>query len=344
MLTGDTLKNMIAAFIEGYGHSQTLKLGELPPPTPGAHDVLVQVRAASVNPIDFKVRDGKLRFLRPYHFPLILGHDCSGEVVQVGDQVTTFKVGDRVFSRPRNGRIGTFAELIAIDQSEVALMPSNLTFQEAASLPLVGLTSWQALLDVAKIKPGQKVLIQAGSGGIGTFAIQLAKHIGVEVWTTTSGKNVEFVRSLGADHIIDYRNEKFEEVVSNLDVVFDTLGGDSLHKAFSVIKPGGWVVSIAGTPDYRTAQDMGLGFWKSLVLGVAGLRVNVTAKRARANYRFIFMKSLGHELAHIGDLVARGVIKPVVDKVFPFADCQSALEYSESGNARGKIVISLPHP
>ena len=334
---------MIAAFIERYGHSQTLKLGRLPPPTPGLNDVLVQVCAASVNPIDFKVRDGKLRFLRPYHFPLILGHDCSGEVVKVGDRVTKFKVGDRVFSRPRNGRIGTFAELIAIDQSEVALMPSNLTFQEAASLPLVGLTSWQALLDVAKIEPGQKILIQAGSGGIGTFAIQLAKHIGAEVWTTTSGKNEEFVRSLGADHVINYQNEKFEEVVSNLDVVFDTLGGESLNKAFSVIKPGGWVVSISGTPDYRTAQDMRLGFWKSIVLGAAGLRVNVKAKRARANYRFIFMKSLGNELAQIGDLVARGVIKPVVDKVFPFSDCQSAIEYSESGKARGKIVISLPN-
>ncbi len=334
---------MIAAFIERYGHSQTLKLGELPPPTPGPNDVLVQVCAASVNPIDFKVRDGKLRFLRPYHFPLILGHDCSGEVVQVGNRVTKLKAGDRVFSRPRNGRIGTFAELIAIDQSEVALMPSNVTFQEAASLPLVGLTSWQALLDVAKINPRQKVLIQAGSGGIGTFAIQLAKHIGAEVWTTTSGKNEEFVRSLGADHVINYQNEKFEEVVSNLDVVFDTLGGESLNKAFSVIKPGGWVVSIAGTPDYRTAQDMGLGFWKSIILGAAGLRVHRTAKRARANYRFIFMKSLGYELAQISDLVAKGVIKSVVDKVFPFSDSQSAIEYSESGKARGKIVISLPH-
>jgi len=294
-----------------------------------------------VNPVDFKLRDGKLRLLRRYRFPLILGHDCAGEVVQVGEDVTQFKVGDRIFSRPRNGRIGTFAEFIAIDQSEAALMPPNLNYHEAASLPLVALTSWQALVDVAQLKPRQQLLIPAGSGGVGTFAIQLAKHIGAEVWTTTSGKNLEFVKSLGADHAINYQDEDFENRVNNLDVVFDTLGGDSLDRSFAITRPNGWVVSIAGSPDYRNAEEMGLDMLRSLLLRVVGLRVNSRARRAGVNYRFIFMKPLGEELAQIAALISEGVIKPVVDRIFPISECQSAIEYSASGRARGKIVISL---
>ncbi len=332
---------MIAAYIDRYGPGQKLTLGERPKPVPGAGDVLVRIHAASANPVDFKVRDGKLRFVRPYSFPLILGHDGAGEVVATGASATKFKAGDRVFFRPRNGRIGTFAEFMAIDEKEVAAMPRNLTYAEAASLPLVGLTSWQALRDVAGIRSGQRVLIQAGAGGIGTFAIQLAKFAGAEVWTTTSGKNEELVRALGADHIINYQKENFEEVVSGLDVVFDTLGGTALEKAFSVVKPGGWIVSIAGTPDYRTAQDMELVYWKSLVLGALGWRVQRKAKRAGVNYRFIFMKSRGDELAQIAALVEQGAIRPVLDRVFPFAEVQAALEHSETGRAKGKIVVSI---
>ena len=196
-------------------------------------------------------------------------------------------------------------------------------------------------MDTANLQPRQKVLIHAGSGGIGTFAIQLAKHIGAEVWTTTSGKNLEFVKSLGADHAINYQDEDFEKRVSNLDVVFDTLGGDSLDKSFTVIRPDGWLVSISGSPDYRTAKDMRLGIARSLLLGIVGLGVNSKARGARVNYRFIFMKPLGEELAQIAALVATGVIRPVVDRIVPLAECQSAIEYSASGRARGKIVISV---
>jgi len=220
-------------------------------------------------------------------------------------------------------------------------MPPNLNYHEAASLPLVGLTSWQALVDTAKLQPRQRILIHAGSGGIGTFAIQLAKHIGAEVWTTTSGKNLEFVKSLGADHAINYQDEDFEKQVNNVDVVFDTLGGDSLDKSFSITRPNGWLVSISGSPDYRTAKEMGLDIVRSLLLGVAGLQVDSRAKRAGVNYRFIFMKPLGEELAQVGILVAKGMIKPVVDRIFPISECQSAIEYSVTGRARGKIVISL---
>jgi alcohol dehydrogenase len=294
-----------------------------------------------VNPVDFKLRDGKFRVLRSYPFPLILGHDCAGEVVEIGEWVTRFKVGDRVFSRPRNGRIGTFAELIAIDQNEAALMPANLAYHEAASLPLVALTTWQALVDRAQLKPRQKILIQAGSGGIGTFAIQLAKHLGAEVWTTTSGKNIDLVKNLGADHVVNYQNEGFEERVKNLDVVFDTLGGNSLDKAFTITRPDGWIVSVAGSPNFRTAREMDLDIVRSLLLGAAGLRVNAKARRAGVNYRFIFMKPLGEELAQIATLVANGTIKPVVDRIFPISECQSAIEYSASGRARGKIILSV---
>ncbi len=332
---------MIAAFIDGYGSDQVLRVRDFPAPKTGPSDILVRVHAASVNPVDFKLRDGKLRLLRRYRFPLILGHDCAGEVVQVGEDVTQFRVGDRIFSRPRNGRIGTFAEFIAIDQSEAALMPPNLNYHEAASLPLVALTSWQALVDVAQLKPRQQLLIPAGSGGVGTFAIQLAKHIGAEVWTTTSGKNLDFVKSLGADHAINYQDEDFEKRVNNLDVVFDTLGGDSLDRSFAITRPNGWVVSIAGSPDYRNAEEMGLDMLRSLLLRVVGLRVNSRARRAGVNYRFIFMKPLGEELAQIAALISEGVIKPVVDRIFPISECQSAIEYSASGRARGKIVISL---
>ena len=220
-------------------------------------------------------------------------------------------------------------------------MPPNLNYREAASLPLVALTSWQALVDVAHLKPGQKVLIHAGSRGIGTFAIQLAKHLGAEVWTTKSGKNVEFVKSLGADHVINYQNEKIENRVSNLDVVFDTLGGDNLKKSFMITRRNGWIVSIAGSPNYRTAKELGLDIFKSLLVGAVGFRVDVRARRARVNYRFIFMKPSGNELEQIGDLLTMGVIKPVVDRVFPISECQSALEYSESGGARGKIIICV---
>lgn len=270
---------MKAAYIKNYGHDPVI-IGDLPNPEVGPNDVSVKIRAASVNPIDFKMRDGKLKVIRPVQFPFILGHDCAGEVVQVGSQVSKFKVGDSVFSRPRSGRIGTFAEFIAIDQSDVARMPSTASFEEAASIPLVGLTSVQALQDVAQLRPGQKVLIQAGSGGIGTFAIQFAKHLGAEVWTTTSTKNIDFVKSLGADHIINYHEQKFEEVVSDMDVVFDTLGGEALDKAFSVVKPSGWVISISGAPDFETGQDMGLSFAKSLLLGLVGLSTNIKAKKS----------------------------------------------------------------
>lgn len=260
------MTTMKAAFITKYGHDQKLVFGDLQAPVCGDTDVLVEIHATSLNPIDFKIRDGKIKFLRAYSFPLILGHDVAGVVVAVGSKVTGFKKGDRVYSRPRNGRTGSLAQMIAIDETELALMPKDATFEEAASLPLVGLTSMQALVDIAGMKKGDRVFIQAGSGGVGSFAIQYAKHVGAHVITTTSSRNVEFVRSLGADEVIDYTTRKFEDVLKNVDIVFDTLGGDALYKSFQILRPGGWVVSISGDPDQHLADDMKLNFIKREIL------------------------------------------------------------------------------
>lgn len=331
---------MKAAFINKYGSDEKMHLGDFPKPVAKEHEVLIQVKAASVNPIDFKVKAGMLKFLRKYSFPLILGHDLSGEVVEIGPKVTKFKKGDLVFSRPGNSGIGGFAEYIAVNEDEVALKPTNISFEEAASLPLVALTTWQAF-DAANVKKGDKILIQAGAGGVGTFAIQLAKVRGAEVWTTTSEKNEALVKSLGADHVVNYRKEHPWEVLNNMNFVFDTLGGDDLFKIFNVVKPGGWVVSISGLPDGETAKDMDLGLFKKFVLRLVGLKANLSAALKKNHYKFLFMKPNGAQLTEIKNLVEQGKIRPIIDSVFPLSDVQKALEHSESGRARGKIVIKI---
>ncbi len=332
---------MKAAYITKYGMNEKLTIGEMNMPVVGDNDVLVEIYSASLNPIDFKVRDGKIKFIRSYSFPLILGHDLAGLVKAVGNKVKQFKVGDRVFSRPRNGRTGSLAQFIAIDESDVALMPKNLSFEEAASLPLVGLTSVQALLQVAGMKSGDRVFIQAGAGGVGSFAIQLAKSFGAHVITTTSSKNMAFVRELGADEVIDYKVQKFEEAIKNVDIVFDTLGGEDLYKSFRVVRPGGWVVSISGAPDQRTADDMQLGFIKKQVLRLVGHKANKLAAQAQAHYRFIFMNASGAHLAKIARLVEEGKIKPVIDSQYSFADVQKAMEHLEQGRSRGKVIVKI---
>jgi alcohol dehydrogenase len=335
------MSKMRAAYISKYGRTEKLIFGEVDIPLCGDTDVLVEIHAASLNPLDFKIRDGKIKFLRSYSFPLILGHDLAGVVSAVGNKVTRFKIGDKVYSRPRNGRTGSLAQFIAIDEKELAHMPKNLSYEEAASIPLVGLTSWQALFDIAGMRRGDRVFVQAGAGGIGTFAIQLAKRFGAHVITTTSSRNIDFVRSLGADEIIDYKTQKFEDVLQNIDIVFDTLGREALYKSFQVLRPGGWVVSISGDPDQRLAQDMQLNFLKREVLRLVGYKANKLAAKAKANYRFIFMKPSGSQLAQISQLIEAGEIKPVIDKVFSFQEAQKAMDYLELGHSRGKIVIKI---
>ena len=265
-------------FIRGYGGPEMLELGEFEEPVVGPYDVLVGIRAASVNPIDKRVREGELKALVKYQFPLAMGTDLSGVVLQCGCNVTRFSIGDEIFSRPNRLRIGSFSERISIHESEVSHKPKSLTFEEAASLPLVGLTSFQALTEIANVKPGCKVLIQAGAGGVGTFAIQLAKHLGAYVATTASKPKHELLYSLGADEVIDYRDNDFEKVLKGYDVVFDTLGGVSLLKAFNILRPGGIVVSVSGPPDIHITKDWKLPLYIRLVIRLKSRKVRKIAR------------------------------------------------------------------
>lgn len=326
--------------IDRYG-KVPMHLAEMPTPEIGEYEVLAEIHAASINPIDFKIRDGKVKLLVEYKMPLILGNDFSGVVAKVGAKVTRFKAGDEIYARPRKSKIGTFAEYIAIHEDDIALKPKNLNFEEAASIPLVGLTSYQALTDILQLKKGQKILIQAGAGGVGTFAIQLAKLMGATVATTASEAGANLVKSLGADEIINYKTEKFEEILKNYDAVFDTLGGEILEKSFGIIKDGGKLVSVSGLPNARFGKEYGSGFFKTLLFSAASHKLTGLEKKHNVQYTFLFMKPSGEQLRIIANFIETGKIKPIIDKVFSFKDAQKAMEYAESGRAKGKIILKI---
>jgi NADPH:quinone reductase-like Zn-dependent oxidoreductase len=270
-----------------------------------------------------------------------LGHDVAGVVVRVGSRVRRFKPGDEVYARPADGRIGAFAEFIAIKEDDVAIKPKALTMEEAASIPLVGLTAWQALIERANLRKGQRVLIHAGSGGVGTFAIQLAKHVGATVATTTSTANVDLVRSLGADIVIDYKKEDFADVLRDYDVVLHSLDKVTLEKSLRVLKPGGQLISISGPPDAAFARSIGASWVLRMIVGVLSYGITTKAKRCQAKYSFLFMRANGDQLTEITALIDDGIIRPVVDRVFPFASTKEAMAYVEAGRAKGKVVVSL---
>jgi len=331
---------MRAMVIDRYG-KVPMHLAEMPTPEIGEYEVLAEIHAASINPIDFKIRDGKVKLLVKYKMPLILGNDFSGVIAKVGAKVTRFKAGDEIYARPRKSKIGTFAEYIAIHEDDIALKPKNLSFEEAASIPLVGLTSYQALTDILQLKKGKKILIQAGAGGVGTFAIQLAKLMGATVATTASEAGANLVKSLGADEIINYKTEKFEEILKNYDAVFDTLGGEILEKSFGIIKDGGKLVSVSGLPNARFGKEYGSGFFKTLLFSAASHKLTVLEKKHNVQYTFLFMKPSGEQLRIIANFIETGKIKPIIDKVFSFKDAQKAMEYAESGRAKGKIILKI---
>lgn len=332
---------MKAFIVEKYKKNGALRRVDAAEPVVGAYDVLVQIKATAVNLLDSKVRDGEFKLILPYKPPFILGHDLAGTVIAIGSDVRRFQVGDEVYARPRDHRVGTFAERLAVHENDVALKPKNLSWTEAASLPLVGLTAWQALVEVGKVRKGQKVFIQAGSGGVGTFAIQLAKHLGATVATTTSSKNAEFVRSLGADVVIDYKTQDFESVLSGYDFVLHSQDQKTLEKSLRVLKPGGHLVSISGPPDPAFAKSLGLNFFLKLVFTLLSRGVRKEVRKRGLRYDFLFMRAEGRQLAEIATLVEAGVIKPVVDKVFPFEKTGEALSYVETGRAKGKVVIEV---
>jgi NADPH:quinone reductase-like Zn-dependent oxidoreductase len=332
---------MRAFILDKYKKKGALRFGDMPEPVLGQDDVLVEVHAAGLNLLDSKIRNGEFKLILPYRLPMILGHDVAGTVVRAGSKVRRFKPGDEVYARPRDGRVGTFAEIIAMNEADVALKPKNLTMDEAASIPLVGLTAWQALVERAGLKKGQKVLIHAGSGGVGTFAIQLAKHLGATVATTTSTANVELVRSLGADVVVDYKKDDFENALSGYDVVLSSLDGDTLQKSLGVLKPGGKLISISGPPDPDFAREQGSNWFLRQVMRLLSFGIRRKAKRHRVGYSFLFMKADGAQLSEIASLIEAGIIRPVMDRVFPFEATNEAMAYIETGRAKGKIVVKV---
>lgn len=332
---------MKAQVLPHYGKKRALELADMPTPELRDDEVLVRVHAAGVNQLDSKLRDGEFKLILPYRLPLILGHDVAGEVVKVGARVRQFKPGDEVYARADDFRIGTFAEFVPVMEASLALKPRGLTMEEAASVPLVALTAWQALVVKAHLKKGQKVFIQAGSGGVGTFAIQLAKHLGATVATTTSAANVALVKSLGADVVIDYRTQDFEDVLSNYDVVLNSQDGTTLEKSLRVLKTGGKLISISGPPDPDFGKQIGAPALVRLVMRLLSAGIRRRAKRRGVAYSFLFMKANGSELREITRLFEAGVIRPVVDHVFPFESTNEALAYVEAGRAKGKVVVKL---
>jgi NADPH:quinone reductase-like Zn-dependent oxidoreductase len=330
-----------AFLLDRHGKGRALRLAEVPDPQLGDDEVLVQVHAAGVNLLDVKIRSGEFKLILPYRLPLVLGHDVAGVVVRTGPRVRGFKPGDAVHARPDDFRIGAFAEFIAVKEASLAHKPAKLTMEEAASIPLVALTAWQALVEVAGLKKGQKVFIQAGSGGVGTFAIQLAKHLGATVATTTSAANVALVKSLGADVVVDYRTQDFEDVLRDYDVVLNSQDGRTLEKSLRVLRRGGKLISISGPPDPAFGAAIGASWFVRLVMRLLSAGIRRRAAARGVDYRFLFMKADGRQLREIGRLLEAGIVRPVVDRVFPFEQVDEALAYVESGRAKGKVVVKL---
>ncbi|MNF62372.1 Zinc-type alcohol dehydrogenase-like protein [compost metagenome] len=332
---------MKAFTINKYSKNTGLQLAEMPIPEIKDNDVLVAIHAAGVNLLDSKIKTGEFKLILPYKLPIILGHDVAGIITKVGKNVNKFRVGDEVYARPADYRIGTFTEFIAIDERDVALKPRNLSMEEAASIPLVALTAWQALVERAELKKEQKVFIQAGSGGVGTIAIQLAKHLGATVATTASAKSFDFLKELGADLIIDYKNEDFEKRLSNCDVVLNSQDKETLEKSLTILKPGGKLISISGPPTPDFAKEINAPWFVKIILSLISAGIRKKAHKRHVDYSFLFMRAQGEQLSEITKLIEAGIIRPVVDKIFPFEKTNDALSYVESGRAKGKVVIKI---
>jgi NADPH:quinone reductase-like Zn-dependent oxidoreductase len=320
-------------------YKEQLQLAEVAEPAVGEGDVLVRVDAASLNQLDVKIAQGEFKQILPYALPLILGNDFAGTVIRVGAKVRGFKPGDEVYARPSQDRIGAFADRIAVAESDLALKPTSIGLEEAASLPLVALTAWQALVERGNLQPGQKVLIHAGAGGLGSMAIQLAKHLGATVAATTSGSNADFVRELGADVVVDYRTQNFEQLLEGYDLVLDSLGGENLEKSLRILRLGGRAIGLSGPPDPAFARQAGLN--PALRMAITGISHGVRGKARKLDvtYEFLFMRASGEQLREITRLVDEGSLRPVVSQVLPFDQTVEGLAALRTGGIRGKAVI-----
>lgn len=329
------------AFVFGK-YNQPLYEADVPEPTLGESDVLVGVVAAGVNQLDVKILEGEFKQILPYKLPHALGHDVAGTVIRVGPKVTGFKPGDEVYARVAKNQVGTFAERVAVAETDLALQPTSVSAIEAASLPLVALTAWQALVVKGKVMPGQKVLIHAGAGGVGSISIQLAKHLGAHVATSASASTADFVRDLGADEVIDYRTQDFEKELSGYDLVLDSLGGENLAKSLRILRPGGKVIGISGPPDPAFAREAGLNPVVRLAITALSGRIRKQAKNLGVTYEFLFMAPSGPQLREIARLVDDGTLRAVLGKTFPFDQTPRAIAALAKGGIRGKVVITVP--
>lgn len=324
-----------------YAKRDNISFADIARPTPKPDEILVQVHAVGLNPVDLMIPKGTFKPFLKFNLPATLGSDLAGVVVEVGSQVTRFRPGDAVFASTFDSGVGSLAEFAVVRESAVAPKPPSLDFVQAASIPMVGLTSWQALKERADLRAGQKVFIPAGSGGIGTFAIQLAKHLGAKVGTSTSTANVDLVRRLGADEVVDYKKQEFEEVLRDFDAVLGTVKGDALEKSLRILKPGSTIVSLVGPPDVAFARRRGMNFVMKFIVGVLSRKITRLSNRRGTTYSFLFVRPDGDQLAEIGALLDAGRIKPVIDKVFPFEQAKDALAYLAQGRAKGKVVVRL---
>ncbi|MEO8836296.1 MAG: NADP-dependent oxidoreductase [Caldimonas sp.] len=332
---------MKAFVLDRYAKKSALRSADMPTPELRDDEVLVEVHAAGVNLMDAKVRDGELKLILPYRLPLILGHDVAGVVAKVGPQVRQFKSGDEVYARPDDLRIGTFAEFVPVKEASLALKPRGLSMEEAASIPLVGLTAWQALVEKANLEKGQKVFIQAGSGGVGTFAIQLAKHLGATVATTTSQVNFALVKGLGADVVVDYKTQDFEDVLHDYDVVLNSQDSKTLERSLRVLKAGGKLISISGPPDPEFGKAIAASWPVRLVMRLLSAGIRRKARSRKIDYSFLVMRACGSQLREIAGLVEAGAIRPVIDRIFAFESTNEALAYVVEGRAKGKVVVKI---
>jgi NADPH:quinone reductase-like Zn-dependent oxidoreductase len=306
--------------IHNYGGPKVLKYEDAPRPQPKAGEVLIRVHAAGVNPIDWKVREGEMKDFWPHTFPLILGWDLSGVVEELGPDPAAagrFKIGDEVYGLPDPTRGGAYADYIVVRETELALKPDSLYHIRAAAVPLATLTAWQALFDTAQLQPGHRVLIHAGSGGVGHFAVRLAKWKDAHVFATASTKNQDLLRKLGVDEPIDYTKQRFENVARNIDIVLDTIGGETQERSWSVLKKGGNLVSLVQPPSEEKAKELGV--------------------RAA----FVASHPNGEQLAEISKIIDSGKLAPVIDRILPLSEARRAHELSQSGHVRGKIVLRV---
>lgn len=335
-------QRMQAFVLNEYGGPANASLQEIAVPAPSARQLLIRVHAAGLNPVDFKTRRGDLKIVQRYRLPAVLGNELAGEVVACGEQVGRFKPGDRIFARVDKSRMGAFAEYAIVEEDHAAAMPATLDFASAAAVPLAGLTALQALRDELRVQKGQRIFISGGAGGVGTFALQIARRLGAHVATTASPRGEALVRELGADTVIDYTRERADAVLSGFDGAFDLIGGDSLKQAFAIVRPGATVVSVAGMPEPLTAsKDLQRGLGLQALFWAASFSIRRSASKRGVRYRYLFMHPSGADLSELAELIDHGALKVIVDSMYPFAGIAEAMARLEAGHAKGKIVVTM---